>query len=687
MVIFACLRACKHARAYAWGRYSCLSRIPRAPPSHFSPVMDLSRSVRLERENPNAKDISNVGQRLNEPLEPTSKLGGESLENLDLTAQAAAFATKVFAVESSRRVLPPRVNRGVPRERYDPSLAVPTKRRAMTKTRETFLEPIESGQVLPSVNPAVLPGELMPELEVNPPKEWEKEARLPYLHVHMDSKKREDWVKAYQEDETLRPRWDDKDSDASFWRPGRRYYKDQEGLLFFQDADFIPRLCVPKPKVAEILREAHESALEGAHAGLERMWNRLKELYYWPRMKKSLQVYCESCDVCQKTKNQNFAKFGYLKPNSIPARPYESVSLDLIGPLPESREGYTAILVIVDRMGKHAQFIPTYFSLNTQGFAYLFVRHVICRFGLPTTIYADRDGRWLSDFWTAIASYLKTKMVLSSARHPQHDGQTEIMNKQLEVMLRAYVADDWESWSEWLPMLEHSYNSTPHSSLKYSPYQLLYGFTPRGPLDFANPLSKRMEILRSNREDIDSFLEKLETRRQMARDALAQAQDKQARAYDASRRYREFEIGSLVLVNPHSLEWLESKGAGVKLRQRWIGPFEVLKRVSINSYRIKLPRSFPGSGVINVEHLQPYISSPPEFGKRQKLPDTRKFLQEGEDYDVEDILTHRYDKGRKAYVYRARFKGYSSLADKWLTARDLRDVSELLRAYQIRHNI
>jgi hypothetical protein len=92
----------------------------------------------------------------------------------------------------------------------------------------------------------------------------------------------------------------------------------------------------------------------------------------------------------------------------------------------------------------------------------------------------------------------------------------------------------------------------------------MYGFTPKGPLDYANPRARRIQLLRAGQEDINSFLTDLETHRQMARDAITAAQEKQAHAYDAGRRHVEFEKGSQVLVNPHSLEWLESKGAGAK---------------------------------------------------------------------------------------------------------------------------
>jgi hypothetical protein len=208
----------------------------------------------------------------------------------------------------------------------------------------------------------------------------------------------------------------------------------------------VPRLYVPRRMVPSVLIDAHESAHISAHAGPLKLYQILSDRFYWRRMKKDIERFCSTCDVCQKIKPLNFGKFGYLQPNDIPTRPYESISLDLIGPLPES-SGYTAILVIVCRLSKHSQFIHTTFSLDTAGFAHLFVKNVACRYGLPDSIYADRDGRWFSGFWREVSSQMRIRMALSSARHPQHDGQTEIVNRRLEWMLRAYVAEDRSSWA------------------------------------------------------------------------------------------------------------------------------------------------------------------------------------------------------------------------------------------------
>jgi hypothetical protein len=132
-------------------------------------------------------------------------------------------------------------------------------------------------------------------------------------------------------------------------------------------------------------------------------------------MKKDIMEYCESCNMCQKIKTQNFGRFGFLHPQDIPQRLYKSVLLDLIGPLPKSKDSFTTILAIVDRLSKHVQFIATDFDLTTEGFRYLFVKHVVCCYGLLDTTYANCNGHWLSNFWTSVSLYLKSKMVLSLA--------------------------------------------------------------------------------------------------------------------------------------------------------------------------------------------------------------------------------------------------------------------------------
>jgi hypothetical protein len=402
---------------------------------------------------------------------------------------------------------------------------------------------------------------------------WGAHNPPPNIHVAMDEKARRKFVAAYFGDAAFGKIWTNPSSELNVWQPGYRYFKNEQGLLFFRDADYQPRLCVPKSERKFLLREIHESAMETAHAGQQKLWLKLSPRFYWPRMKVDILIFCASCDICQKIKNSNFKRFGYLIPNPIPTCPYESISMDFIVDLP-LLEGFNAVLVIVCRLTKHAIFIPTTTELDAEGFTLLFVRHVACRFGLPTSIISDRDPRWTSDFWRAVVKFLKTRMALSSSHHPQHDGQTEIVNKQLEVMLRAYTAGAKGTWAEWIHLLEFAYNSNPHGSTGCAPYFLLYGFIPLAPSDMLGKEKEGRESFSAVDGEASKFLTTFQMHREQARRAIARAQHDQATQYNKGRRpVPVLKKGDRVLINPHTLEWMESTWAGAKLSQRWIGPF------------------------------------------------------------------------------------------------------------------
>jgi hypothetical protein len=395
-------------------------------------------------------------------------------------------------------------------------------------------------------------------------------------------------------------------------------------------------------------------------------------------MRSDVFEYCQTCDICQKI----FNRYGLLIPNPIPCKPYESVSLDLVVGLLMSN-GFNAVLVVVDRLVKHAQLIPTTTGLMAEGFGRLFVKNVACRFGLPDNIVTDRDPCWTSDFWRSVAAHLKTHMWLSSSHHPQHDGQTEIVNKRMEIMLRAYAAEDKTSWSEWLHLLEFAYNSTPSASTGDVPYMLLYGFVPKNPLDFLLPNQLARSSIRTMDPQAESFLRLLQVHRQSARISIAKAQDKQASSHNLGCREIDFQAGDLVMINPHSLEWIESKGKHAKLVQRAIGPFPVQERINSKVYRLDLSDKYPGTNIFNVEHLRRYRQSPDKFGERSILPETRAHKPASEEYQVEKVIGHRRDrKGHPQYL--VRWEGYSPLYDSWVTTRDLRNAPVKLREYRDR---
>jgi len=124
------------------------------------------------------------------------------------------------------------------------------------------------------------------------------------------------------------------------------------------DPDYQPCLCVPSNHHNFVLRQAHENLMELSHASPEHLWQQLSQKFYWKHMKLDILAFSRSCDICQKTKFSNFNKFGFLIPNPIPSRPYQSVSMEFIVNLPWSGE-FNAIFIVVDWLTKHASFIPT----------------------------------------------------------------------------------------------------------------------------------------------------------------------------------------------------------------------------------------------------------------------------------------------------------------------------------------
>ena len=491
-------------------------------------------------------------------------------------------------------------------------------------------------------------------------------------------------MRGYQDDKAFRSVWKDRAKESSEWTPNEHFIKDERRLIYFIDPDYQPRLCVPKSQQNFILKEAHESPLESSHAGPERLWQQLSQKFYWKRMKMDILAFTRSCDVCQKTKFSNFNKFGFLIPNPIPLRPYQSISMDFVVNLPWSDQ-FNAIFVVVDRLTKHASFIPTTTGLTAEEFGVLYVKHIGCRFGLPESIITDRDPRWTSDFWKGVAKYLKTKMSLSSSHHPQHDGQTEVVNKHLTTMLRAYVTDDLSDWSTWLHVLEFTYNNAVHSSTGTTPFFLLYGFHPRTPLDFLK-LGQADAMKYTLSPEAVTFLETLAMHRDSARRAIALAQDKQAAQYNKSRRpVPEFKKGSWVLVNPHSLEWVDSKGSGAKLKQRWIDPFEVIQKINPKVYRLWMSDQYPGLPVFNIEHLKPYTESDKKWGERTLMRESRRIKPATEEYSVEAIVGHRHK--RRGMEWLVRWEGYGPQFDTWEPTISLKNTPHVLNECKRTHGL
>ncbi|GJP44334.1 hypothetical protein CLOM_g3714, partial [Closterium sp. NIES-68] len=235
------------------------------------------------------------------------------------------------------------------------------------------------------------------------------------------------------------------------------------------------KIWVPNyPPLRQLLIEEYHDVLYAGHFGSNKTLTSIAKHYYWPHMAKDVQKFVTSCDTCQRMKSSKQKNAGLLQPLPVPEQPWQVVSLDFIIGLPPTTSGYDAILVVIDKFSKMGHFIPTHTTARTEETAQLFVRYIISQHGIPTTLISDRDPNFTRKFRKELMSLLGTKLAMSSAYHPQTDGQTQRLNQIVEQLLRAACKDEISKWDLHLPVLELAYNNATHATTGQTPFFLCY---------------------------------------------------------------------------------------------------------------------------------------------------------------------------------------------------------------------
>ena len=175
----------------------------------------------------------------------------------------------------------------------------------------------------------------------------------------------------------------------------------------------------------------------GGHSGYLVTYKRIKALFYWPNMKDTIQKFVAACSVCQQAKAEHVPYPGLLQPLPILDQAWKVVTMDFIEGLPQSGSS-NAILVVVDKYSKYAHFVPRRHPFQAAGVAKLFMDNIYKLHGLPSTIISDRDRIFTSKFWQTLFKLVGTSLHMSSAYHPQNDGQTERVNQCVETYLRFF---------------------------------------------------------------------------------------------------------------------------------------------------------------------------------------------------------------------------------------------------------
>ncbi|GKC58462.1 putative reverse transcriptase domain-containing protein [Tanacetum coccineum] len=267
--------------------------------------------------------------------------------------------------------------------------------------------------------------------------------------------------------------------------------------------------------------------------------------------------------------------------------------MDFVTKLPKSSQGYDTIWVIVDRLTKSAIFIPMKETDPLEKLARMYLKEVVTRHGIPVSIICDRDPRFASNFWRSLQKALGTSLDMSTAYHPQTDGQSERTIQTLEDMLRACVIDFGNGWVKHLPLVEFSYNNSYHASIKAAPFEALYGRKCRSPVCWAEVGEVQLtgpEIVQETTEKIIQVKQRMQA-----------ARDRQKSYADLKRKPMEFEVGDKVMLKVLPWKGVVRFGKRGKLNPRFVGPFKVIKRVGDVAYKLELPEEL--SRVHNTFHV------------------------------------------------------------------------------------
>ena len=433
--------------------------------------------------------------------------------------------------------------------------------------------------------------------------------------------------------------------------------------LYFSDRKTASlRLCVPENLVDEILRLCHDKR---GHPGIRNTYTSLALRFYFPKMSRRVKQYVAACSKCQIAKPARENPAGLLQPIESPTEPCHTISLDFVTGLPSSH-GYDAMLTVTDTFSKAVRLIACNKTTSAEETAKLFLSHCYPIFGLPYKIISDRDSRFTSKFWETLMRLLGVELGISTAFHPQADGQSERTNQTVEIALRCFLGGDvdkYPKWVDYLPILEHELNSTASVSTGFTPNQIRFAMAPRGLADLLQPLEGASEAAETLAED-------LRNRRDEARDSIRAAQRKQKKYYDSRKKPDEFNVGDLVLLkfNRFGPGYKAPKPHDHKLAP--IGtPLRVREKISPLAYRLILPIGSRMHDVVSIAHLKRY----------QGNSDFRPMPvdDEHEEFEVERIDGERVNS-RGSTEFLVKWLGYGENERTWEPLHNLQHADQMV---------
>ncbi|OQN95116.1 hypothetical protein B0A48_18806, partial [Cryoendolithus antarcticus] len=425
------------------------------------------------------------------------------------------------------------------------------------------------------------------------------------------------------------------------------------------------KLEVPGHEIDNVIRRHHDDTTKG-HPGIARTMELIKRAFVFANMRQHVTGYIKRCTDCQRNKAERHAKYGHIQFTTPPVQPWEEVTMDFITKLPNSIDPstglvYDSILVMVDRLSKYTHFVPCSETIDAERLAHLVLDRLVRYHGIPCVFVTDRDKLFTSNFWKTLVASLGIKHKLSTAYHPQTDGQTERANQSLEVYLRHYVNHTQDNWASLLPIAQLALNNNVSETTKVSPFFANFGKNPNLFMDpRPNPQAEKAIVAVND----------MKTLHQTLRERVTNTQTRVARQLQGKRKNApQLKKGDKVYLLTRNMK---TRRMTKKLDHVKVGPFLIVEQRGPQNYRLELPDDAHIHPVFHVSLLEPADLSTP-------IQTTFHFQPEETDtFEVDRILDWKDDK------YLVKWKGYPDSENTWEPAGNLANCWIALRQYHTR---
>jgi hypothetical protein len=359
------------------------------------------------------------------------------------------------------------------------------------------------------------------------------------------------------------------------------------------------QLVVPNCDRQNVMKEMHGS-YHGGHFGTTKTFDKIRDRYWWQSMYKDIEEYCKACLICQYRNVPRRQLESALMSTPIADGPFERLGIDIVGPLPETRNGNKYIVVITDSFTRWCEAFVTA-EVKEEWIAEILVCEVICRYGAPKYLVSDRGANFLSALCYKIYELLHIKKVNTTAYHPQANGIVERFNGVLVDMLAKFANED--DWDTYIPYVLAAYRSSYNSTTNETPYRLVFGRNMILPLD---AMMNKGDAFLTNRSDYaDEIAFKIQESNRRVKETLAQI----AATRDANNlnmnNPKEFNVGEEVLLKAEV-----RAGTNRKLnKNNWKGPYKILERLSLVNYKLDIPGPGPKPhAIVHVDRLKKYYN-------------------------------------------------------------------------------